>query len=164
MGEMWFIWLDKGRTSFGEMLRTLAYERRIRQSILSNPRADDVVVVFRLKLINGAFEEDIASCLVQWTGLSHPIHVCLGQVGYILRGNWNTHFCEMSYSPKVGDIHFEYGCASFEDGHEKKRSIMASVKVRWDLKRGPELTWERKDQMRSKCPQLFVDSANALSS
>ncbi|GJT72451.1 retrovirus-related pol polyprotein from transposon TNT 1-94 [Tanacetum coccineum] len=26
------------------------------------------------------------------------------------------------------------------------------VKVRWDSKRGPELTWERKDQMRSKCP------------
>ncbi|GJU18709.1 hypothetical protein Tco_1146675 [Tanacetum coccineum] len=38
------------------------------------------------------------------------------------------------------------------------------VKVRWDSKRGPELTWERKDQMRSKCPQLFVDSANASSS
>ncbi|GKE43627.1 hypothetical protein Tco_1470911, partial [Tanacetum coccineum] len=36
-------------------------------------------------------------------------------------------------------------------------------KVCWDSKRGPELTWERKDQMRSKCPQLFVDSANALS-
>ncbi|GJW44842.1 hypothetical protein Tco_0073641 [Tanacetum coccineum] len=30
--------------------------------------------------------------------------------------------------------------------------------------RGPELTWERKDQMRSKCPQLFVSSANASSS
>ncbi|GKA15997.1 integrase, catalytic region, zinc finger, CCHC-type containing protein [Tanacetum coccineum] len=38
------------------------------------------------------------------------------------------------------------------------------VKVRRDSKRGPELTWERKDQMRSKCPQLFVDSANASSS
>ncbi|GKD40848.1 hypothetical protein Tco_1261055 [Tanacetum coccineum] len=43
-------------------------------------------------------------------------------------------------------------------------SMMALVKVRWDSKRGPELTWERKDQMRSKCPQLFVDSANASSS
>ncbi|GJY68553.1 hypothetical protein Tco_0471535 [Tanacetum coccineum] len=38
------------------------------------------------------------------------------------------------------------------------------LKVRWDSKRGPELTWERKDQMRSKCPQLSVDSANASSS
>ncbi|GKA28398.1 hypothetical protein Tco_0714566 [Tanacetum coccineum] len=33
-----------------------------------------------------------------------------------------------------------------------------------DSKRGPEFTWERKDRMRSKCPQLFVDSANASSS
>ncbi|GJZ72580.1 hypothetical protein Tco_0636726 [Tanacetum coccineum] len=31
------------------------------------------------------------------------------------------------------------------------------------IDRGPELTWERKDQMRSKCLQLFVDSANASS-
>ncbi|GJV73668.1 zf-CCHC domain-containing protein [Tanacetum coccineum] len=28
--------------------------------------------------------------------------------------------------------------------------MMASVKVRWNSKRGPELTWERKDQMRSR--------------
>ncbi|GJS65130.1 hypothetical protein Tco_0679694 [Tanacetum coccineum] len=45
-----------------------------------------------------------------------------------------------------------------------KGSVMVLVKVRRDSKRGPELTWERKDQMRSKCPQLFVDSANASSS
>ncbi|GJX52339.1 hypothetical protein Tco_0280708 [Tanacetum coccineum] len=42
--------------------------------------------------------------------------------------------------------------------------MIALVKVRWDSKRGPELTWERKDQMRSKCPQLFINSANASSS
>ncbi|GJT59152.1 hypothetical protein Tco_1002685 [Tanacetum coccineum] len=28
--------------------------------------------------------------------------------------------------------------------------MIALVKVRWDSKRGPELTWERKDQMRSR--------------
>ncbi|GJX72285.1 hypothetical protein Tco_0309456 [Tanacetum coccineum] len=33
--------------------------------------------------------------------------------------------------------------------------MIALVKVRWDSKRGPELTWEHKDQMRSKCPQLL---------
>ncbi|GKA60394.1 hypothetical protein Tco_0759801 [Tanacetum coccineum] len=32
------------------------------------------------------------------------------------------------------------------------------------IDRGPEFTWERKDQMRSKCPQLFVDSDIASSS
>ncbi|GKC24580.1 hypothetical protein Tco_1026730 [Tanacetum coccineum] len=34
--------------------------------------------------------------------------------------------------------------------------MIALVKVRWDSKRGLELTWESKDQMRSKCPQLLL--------
>ncbi|GJX48064.1 hypothetical protein Tco_0273254 [Tanacetum coccineum] len=78
-----------------------------------------------------------------------------------------------------GDSHSSMDVLKFEDGmermnclelwklrgHEYKSSmILQLVKVRWDSKRGPELTWERKDQMRSKCPQLFVDSANASSS
>ncbi|GKE09168.1 hypothetical protein Tco_1412719, partial [Tanacetum coccineum] len=29
-----------------------------------------------------------------------------------------------------------------------KRNRIAIVKVRWDLKRGPEFTWEREDQMK----------------
>ncbi|GKB30888.1 putative reverse transcriptase domain-containing protein, partial [Tanacetum coccineum] len=36
-----------------------------------------------------------------------------------------------------------------------KRSRIAIVKVRW--KRGPEFTWEHKDQMKSKYPHLFSD-------
>ncbi|GJZ11466.1 putative reverse transcriptase domain-containing protein [Tanacetum coccineum] len=38
-----------------------------------------------------------------------------------------------------------------------KRKKIALVKVRWNLKRGPEFTWEHEDQMRIKYPQLFVD-------
>ncbi|GKD02265.1 putative reverse transcriptase domain-containing protein [Tanacetum coccineum] len=38
-----------------------------------------------------------------------------------------------------------------------KRRKIALVKVRWNLKRGPEFTWEHEDQMRIKYPQLFVD-------
>ncbi|GJS09677.1 putative reverse transcriptase domain-containing protein [Tanacetum coccineum] len=38
-----------------------------------------------------------------------------------------------------------------------KRSKISLVKVRWDSKRGPKFTWERKDFMKSKYPQLFVD-------
>ncbi|GJY77840.1 reverse transcriptase domain-containing protein, partial [Tanacetum coccineum] len=41
-----------------------------------------------------------------------------------------------------------------------KRSKISLVKVRWDLKRGPEFTWEREDFMKSKYPQLFVDRAD----
>ncbi|GJZ70122.1 putative reverse transcriptase domain-containing protein [Tanacetum coccineum] len=38
-----------------------------------------------------------------------------------------------------------------------KRSRIAIVKVRWNLKRGPEFTWEREDQMKLKYPHLFSD-------
>ncbi|GKC20545.1 hypothetical protein Tco_1022695 [Tanacetum coccineum] len=36
-----------------------------------------------------------------------------------------------------------------------KRSKIPIVKVRWNSKRGPEFTWERKDHMKAKYPQLF---------
>ncbi|GKG62309.1 hypothetical protein Tco_0632213, partial [Tanacetum coccineum] len=36
-----------------------------------------------------------------------------------------------------------------------KQSRIAIVNVWWNLKRGPEFTWERKDQMRLKYPHLF---------
>ncbi|GJY63271.1 hypothetical protein Tco_0464731 [Tanacetum coccineum] len=38
-----------------------------------------------------------------------------------------------------------------------KRRNIALVKVRWNLKRGPEFTWEHEDQLRVKYPQLWVD-------
>ncbi|GJU58725.1 hypothetical protein Tco_1236491 [Tanacetum coccineum] len=56
------------------------------------------------------------------------------------------------------------GMMLWTEGHSNKRSKIALVKFRWNSKRGPEFTWERKDQMRSKCPQLFVDSDIASSS
>nr|GEW54698.1 hypothetical protein [Tanacetum cinerariifolium] len=39
-----------------------------------------------------------------------------------------------------------------------KNSKISLVKVRWNSKRGPDFTWEREDHMKSKYPQLFVDS------
>ncbi|GJW95910.1 putative reverse transcriptase domain-containing protein [Tanacetum coccineum] len=36
-----------------------------------------------------------------------------------------------------------------------KQSRIPIVKVRWNSKRGPEFTWERKDQIRAKYPHLF---------
>ncbi|GKG12667.1 hypothetical protein Tco_0346904, partial [Tanacetum coccineum] len=40
-----------------------------------------------------------------------------------------------------------------------KRSCIPLVKVRWNSKRGPEFTWERKDQFRKKYPHLFTKTA-----
>ncbi|GJR13351.1 putative reverse transcriptase domain-containing protein [Tanacetum coccineum] len=36
-----------------------------------------------------------------------------------------------------------------------KQSRIPIVKVRWNSRRGPEFTWEREDQMKSKYPHLF---------
>ncbi|GJQ96547.1 hypothetical protein Tco_0007686 [Tanacetum coccineum] len=36
-----------------------------------------------------------------------------------------------------------------------KQSHIPIVKVRWNSKRGPEITWEREDQIRAKYPHLF---------
>ncbi|GJZ87826.1 putative reverse transcriptase domain-containing protein [Tanacetum coccineum] len=40
-----------------------------------------------------------------------------------------------------------------------KRSRIPLVKVRWNSKRGPELTWEREDQFKKKYPHLFIKTA-----
>ncbi|GKC82389.1 hypothetical protein Tco_1138106, partial [Tanacetum coccineum] len=44
-----------------------------------------------------------------------------------------------------------------------KRSRIAIVKVRWNLKRGPEFTWECDDEMKSKYPHLFSDVSSSIS-
>nr|GFB75601.1 putative reverse transcriptase domain-containing protein [Tanacetum cinerariifolium] len=40
-----------------------------------------------------------------------------------------------------------------------KRSCILLIKVRWNSRRGPEFTWERKDQFRKKYPHLFTKTA-----
>ncbi|GKC63206.1 putative reverse transcriptase domain-containing protein, partial [Tanacetum coccineum] len=42
-----------------------------------------------------------------------------------------------------------------------KQSHIPIVKVRWNSKRGPEFTWEREDQFRSKYPHLFLNTPPA---
>ncbi|GKC98246.1 hypothetical protein Tco_1168521 [Tanacetum coccineum] len=37
-----------------------------------------------------------------------------------------------------------------------KQSHIPIVKIHWNSRRGPELTWEREDQMKKKYPHLFV--------
>nr|GEU51086.1 putative reverse transcriptase domain-containing protein [Tanacetum cinerariifolium] len=39
-----------------------------------------------------------------------------------------------------------------------KQSCILIVKVHWNSRRGPEFTWEHEDQMKKKCPCLFVKS------
>nr|GEW73415.1 hypothetical protein [Tanacetum cinerariifolium] len=39
-----------------------------------------------------------------------------------------------------------------------KQNHIPIVKVRWNLRQGPEFTWEREDQMKKKYPHLFAKS------
>nr|GEW36517.1 putative reverse transcriptase domain-containing protein [Tanacetum cinerariifolium] len=50
--------------------------------------------------------------------------------------------------------------------HEVKRLKQSSipiVKVQWNSKRGPEFTWERKDQLQKKYPHLLTKTAPSSS-
>ncbi|GKC91706.1 hypothetical protein Tco_1152355, partial [Tanacetum coccineum] len=42
-----------------------------------------------------------------------------------------------------------------------KQSRILIIKVRWNSRRGPEFTWERKDQFRKKYPQLFTKTTSS---
>ncbi|GKE72605.1 hypothetical protein Tco_1534646, partial [Tanacetum coccineum] len=63
-------------------------------------------------------------------------------------------------------LHFVEEPVEIMDRENKKlkRKKIALVKVRWNSKRGPEFTWEHKDQMRIKYPQLFMDRVVELTS
>ncbi|GJY99898.1 putative reverse transcriptase domain-containing protein [Tanacetum coccineum] len=49
------------------------------------------------------------------------------------------------------------------DFKKLKRSKISIVKVRWNLKCGPEFTWEREDQMKLKYPHLCSDVSSGIS-
>ncbi|GJX91989.1 putative reverse transcriptase domain-containing protein [Tanacetum coccineum] len=44
-----------------------------------------------------------------------------------------------------------------------KQSRILIIKVQWNSKRGPEFTWERKDQFRKKYPHIFAKVAPSSS-
>ncbi|GJV54044.1 putative reverse transcriptase domain-containing protein [Tanacetum coccineum] len=44
-----------------------------------------------------------------------------------------------------------------------RQSHVPIVKVQWNSRRGPEFTWERKDQFRKKYPHLFTKTAPSSS-
>ncbi|GKE71462.1 hypothetical protein Tco_1529534 [Tanacetum coccineum] len=44
-----------------------------------------------------------------------------------------------------------------------KQSRIPIIKVRWNSMRGPEFTWERKDQFQKKYPHLFTKTAPSSS-
>nr|GEW06004.1 putative reverse transcriptase domain-containing protein [Tanacetum cinerariifolium] len=42
-----------------------------------------------------------------------------------------------------------------------RQSCILIIKVRWNSKRGPKFTWERKDQFKQKYPHLFTNRASS---
>ncbi|GKC16754.1 hypothetical protein Tco_1013536 [Tanacetum coccineum] len=67
-------------------------------------------------------------------------------------------------APELDDkLHFIEESIEVMDREVKqlKQSHIPIVKVRWNSKRGPEFTWEREDQFRSKYPHLFPNTPPA---
>nr|GEU37920.1 putative reverse transcriptase domain-containing protein [Tanacetum cinerariifolium] len=60
-------------------------------------------------------------------------------------------------------LHFIEEPIEIMDREDKRvnQSCIPIVKVRWNLRRGPEFTWERKDQFRKNYPHLFSKSLSA---
>ncbi|GJS41078.1 putative reverse transcriptase domain-containing protein [Tanacetum coccineum] len=62
---------------------------------------------------------------------------------------------------KIDDkLHFVEKPMEIMDREVKKlkKSQIPIVKVHWNPRRGPELTWEREDEMKRKYPQLFASA------
>ncbi|GJZ77172.1 zinc finger, CCHC-type containing protein [Tanacetum coccineum] len=140
-------WLDKVQTSIWRDVKTLAIEEAYTTKYSIHPGADTMLCGFKVTILWAVTRENelSGSNLVQET--TNEILIIqerLVAAKLLKELVWKT---------------FELMLV----GYEWLKVSLWRVKVRWDSKRGPELTWERKDQMRSKCPQLFVDSANASS-
>ncbi|GJS36483.1 putative reverse transcriptase domain-containing protein [Tanacetum coccineum] len=71
----------------------------------------------------------------------------------------------------LDELHFDDKLQFVEDPVEimdrevkrLKRSCIPLVNVRWNIRRGPEFTWEREDQFRKKYPYLFTKTAPSSS-
>nr|GEY29757.1 hypothetical protein [Tanacetum cinerariifolium] len=70
----------------------------------------------------------------------------------------------LKVSPWKGMVRFgKKGKLAPREFKKLKRSRMTIVKVRWHSKRGPEFTWEHKDQMKLKYLHLFSDISGRIS-
>nr|GFA03331.1 putative reverse transcriptase domain-containing protein [Tanacetum cinerariifolium] len=65
---------------------------------------------------------------------------------------------KLEFPDKLRGIHDTFHPVEIMDGEVKriKQNQIPIVKVRWNLRLGPEFTWEREDFFRSKYPHLFA--------
>ncbi|GJT30349.1 hypothetical protein Tco_0910624 [Tanacetum coccineum] len=129
-------WLDKVRTSIWRDVRTLAIEEAYTTKYSIHPGADTMLCGFRLTNRWLSMKKDIASCGSKYLAYLEVEVEYQGSSGLLLqpetsmvdfRGNWNTHFREMSFSLRWG-LSFEYGCASFEAWYGKELLMPRVVK------------------------------------
>ncbi|GJU06877.1 hypothetical protein Tco_1123307 [Tanacetum coccineum] len=134
-------WLDKVRTSIWRDVRTLAIEEAYTTKYSIHPGADTMLCGFRLTNRWLSMKKDIASCGSKYLAYLEVEVEYQGSSGLLLqpetsmvdfRGNWNTHFREMSFSLRWG-LSFEYGCASFEAWYGKELLMPRVVKSRDEI-------------------------------
>ncbi|GJV20781.1 hypothetical protein Tco_1369801 [Tanacetum coccineum] len=162
-------WLDKVRTSIWRDVRTLAIEEAYTTKYSIHPGADTMLCGFRLTNQWLSMKKDIASCGSKYLAYLEVDVEYQGSLGllWVVEGltleRCSTFGKKDKLEPsyvgpfeilgwigpivrlKIYVLWAEYRKLDWEFLFDELR-----VKVRWDSKRGPELTWERKDQMRSR--------------
>nr|GEW26462.1 putative reverse transcriptase domain-containing protein [Tanacetum cinerariifolium] len=115
-------------------------------------------------------EDIIRACVIDF-GNSSERHLPLVEFSYN-----NSYHASIKVAPyealygrnfPLDDIHIDDKLRFVEEpveimGREVKQlkqSCIPIIKVLWNSKRGPEFTWERKDQFRKKYPHLFTKTA-----
>ncbi|GJY71952.1 putative reverse transcriptase domain-containing protein [Tanacetum coccineum] len=85
--------------------------------------------------------------------------------------NLKKYYADEPLAVPLDGLHFDDKIQFVEEpvkiiDHEVKqlrRSRVPIFKVRWNSMRGPEFTWERKDQFQKKYPHLFTKTAPSSS-
>ncbi|GKF28440.1 hypothetical protein Tco_0094782, partial [Tanacetum coccineum] len=86
-----------------------------------------------------------------------------GVIHFGKRGKLNPQLAILLDEIKIDDkLYFIEEPVEIMDREVKqlKQSHIPIVKVRWNSRRGPEFTWEREEQMKKKCPHLFVNPSS----
>ncbi|GJR44900.1 putative reverse transcriptase domain-containing protein [Tanacetum coccineum] len=89
------------------------------------------------------------------------IHILYLEYGVLSSSGYGV----LSFIPLWFLLHFVEEPVEIMDREVKRlnQSLIPSIKVRWNSRRGPEFTWEREDQFRKKYPHLFTKTAPSTS-
>ncbi|GJX67220.1 hypothetical protein Tco_0302947 [Tanacetum coccineum] len=137
-------------------LNQLPPERYEMSSILSFGGSWCVVFSLSHSVAVGA----LALALMNWRHYIYGIRCAVTRASELYKLELPRELNEIQLDNK---LHFIEDPVKFIDPEHKQltHSRIPIVKVHWNSRRGPECTWEREGQIRSKYPHLFATTSPA---